>query len=97
MTTGRRIYSGVLKWTGMDGLLAVMATIKRAVGFAINFDCVKLIRSRYIQNRHSGRNVSLLAARETRTLLTQMHSLGISPFLREKLVQRLQELEKQSV
>lgn len=29
-------------------------------------------------------------------LLTMIHSLGLSPFLREKLVQRLRELEKQS-
>lgn len=38
MTTGRRIYSGVLKWMGMVNLLAAMEIIKRAVGFMMRFD-----------------------------------------------------------
>lgn len=96
MTTGPKIYLEVLKWMEMGNLLVETAIIKRVVGFLAISSYIKLIQSRYVQNRHSGRNVSLSAAKEMRTLLTLIHSLGISPFLREKLVQRLRELEKQS-
>lgn len=63
MTTGPKIYLEVLKWMEMGNLLVVTAIIKRVVGFLTISSYIKLIQSRYVQNRHSGRNVSLSAAR----------------------------------